>query len=173
MWGFLFSFARPPPLVCSFRFACLDYSPAPGRGMCERLSDLRLRAWRRSACLLPCRAALSLPLVRYCRTVRPAWRVACSFRLLSRRPVPHLLAGVAILRPACLVGWRPAPFPASPSRHPARRTGSGWRGVAACLSVHIIGTVAVSSCGRAVFYFSVGFAAVVCAASWIKRRGCR
>ena len=65
------------------------------------------------------------------------------------------------------------PFPVSPSRHPARRTVRGWRGVAACLSVHIIGTVAVSSCGRAVFYFSVGFAAVVYAASWMKRRGCR
>lgn len=40
--------------------------------MCERPSDLRLRAWLRSACLLPCRAALSLMLVRYCRTARPA-----------------------------------------------------------------------------------------------------
>lgn len=39
-----------------------------------------------------------------------------------------------VLRPACLVGWRLAPFPRSPSpfRHPARRTGRGWRG-AACL----------------------------------------
>lgn len=38
--------------------------------MCWRLSDLRLRAWRLSACLLSYRAALSLPLVRYSVEVR-------------------------------------------------------------------------------------------------------
>lgn len=40
--------------------------------MCELWHDLRLRAWQRSACLLSRRAALSLPLVRYSGTVRPA-----------------------------------------------------------------------------------------------------
>lgn len=118
MWDFLFSFARPP-LVCSSRFTCLDYSPAPGRGMCERLSNLRLRAWRRSVCLLPCCAALSLPLVRYSGTVRPVWSCCLAvpsmpFRHLPRRSVPRLRADAAMLGSASRLPHRLAvrsPFP--------------------------------------------------------------
>lgn len=61
-----------------------------------------------------------------------------------------------VLRPACLVGRRPAPLLVPPFRHPARRTGRGWRGVVACLPVRLIGPVAVFSCGRAVSLYRSG-----------------
>lgn len=48
--------------------------------------DWRLRALGRSACFPSCRAALSLSLVRYCGSVRPAMRccLVCSIRRLKR-----------------------------------------------------------------------------------------
>lgn len=42
--------------------------------MSWRSVNLRLRAWRRSACLFSYRAALSLPLVRYSRLIRSPYR---------------------------------------------------------------------------------------------------
>lgn len=69
MWDFLFSFARPP-LACSSRFACFGLFPRPLAWEARATTDLRLRALRRSVCLLPCCAALSLPLVRYSGAVR-------------------------------------------------------------------------------------------------------
>ena len=62
--GDFFSFALPPPVGSSL-LAGLNQSPAPGRGMCEREDDLRLRAGWRFACFLSCRVALSLALVRF------------------------------------------------------------------------------------------------------------
>lgn len=162
---FFFSLARPPRLFSSV--CLLELIPRP-RAWDELVAvDLRLRALRRSACLLSYRAALSLPLVRYSGAVRPAGHVAwlfCRFcavtvlvrpRLvrcglkrfnrcgfLSRHPsvacgdvmpfnnplwlILSLLASSVIflvrlfiscgrmvrclvLRPAHLVGWRPAP----------------------------------------------------------------
>lgn len=82
MWSILLSLARPP-LACSRRSACLNCSPAPGRGRRRREDGLRLRAVRRFACLSSYRAALSLPLVRYCRSVRHAG--TCCLAIL---PVP-------------------------------------------------------------------------------------
>lgn len=154
--GISFS-SRPTPSRSLLSLCLLELSPAPGRGMCGRLSDLRLRAWLRSACLLPYRSALSLTLIRYCDAVI---FFVCLFLSCWR------MVRCGVLRPACLVGRRPAPFPVPPSRHPARRTGMGWRGVAACLLACLSHRdccgVLVRACG---FSFSVGFAAVMCAAS--------
>lgn len=58
---------------------------------------------------------------------RPVIFLVCLFLACGR------MMRCRVLRPACLVGWRPAPLPVSPSRHPARRTGRGWRGVACLL----------------------------------------
>lgn len=56
---------------------------------------LRLRAGYRFACFPSCRAALSLSLVRYCRSVRPAMRccLACSILRLKRFNVVAGLVG--------------------------------------------------------------------------------
>ena len=64
---FLSSFPFRPTLSSGV-LSCLLASygpPPPGRGMCERVIDLRLRAGRRFACFLSCRAALLLSLVRF------------------------------------------------------------------------------------------------------------
>lgn len=65
--------------------------------MSRRAVGLRLRAGRRSACFPSCSAALSLPLVRCCCSVRPAvlfrlppWRAICLVCLIApvhRSPV--------------------------------------------------------------------------------------
>lgn len=85
--------------------------------MCGRLSDLLLRAWRRSACLLHSRIALSLPLVRYC----------LPFRHLPRLPVHCLRADNAMPGSASRSPRRLAarfPFP-RPAPLPAGRGGRG------------------------------------------------
>ena len=63
------SFLAIPPLPGSLLPACFKQSPAPGRGRRQRTNGLRLRAGCRFACSPSCRAALSLPLARYCRPV--------------------------------------------------------------------------------------------------------
>lgn len=65
-----FSLIAHTPLPVSLLPACFKQSPAPGRGRSRREDDLRLRADRRFACFPSCRAALSLPLVRYSVEVR-------------------------------------------------------------------------------------------------------
>lgn len=100
--------------------------------MCWRLSDLLLRALLRSACLLSYRAALSLPLVRYC----------LPFRHLPRLPVHCLRADDAMSGSASRLSCRLAarspfprfPFPVSRSAIlPAKRGGDGVVLSLACL----------------------------------------
>ena len=76
------SFFARPPLPCSSRFACLNCSPAPGRREEPAMVDWRLRALGRSACFSSRRAALSLSLVRYCGSVRPAVRCRWAYSIL-------------------------------------------------------------------------------------------
>lgn len=66
-FSFLLSISPDPLVGGSLLLACLPHMvpPPPGRGMCERVIDLRLRAGRRFACFLSCRAALLLSLVRF------------------------------------------------------------------------------------------------------------
>lgn len=94
--GIFFFFSRPTPSRLFSSVCLLELSPARGRGRCRRAVDLRLRAWRRSACLLSYRAALSLTLVRYSGMVRPAGCVAwlsCRFHaIIACREFPlHLI----------------------------------------------------------------------------------
>lgn len=90
---------RPsPPLPGSLVPACFKQSPAPGRGRRRREGGLRLRADRRFACFPSCRAALSLPLVRYCPSPR--------HRLLPSSSLFNVIAAVSIRPPAS-----PSPMP--------------------------------------------------------------
>lgn len=76
--GHSFLFFALYPLPGSCRFACLNWSPAPGRGMCERAIDLRLRAGRQF-CLF---------LIVSCRSLTAfvRFRLACGsdFHLVPR-----------------------------------------------------------------------------------------
>lgn len=178
--GIFFSLSPDPLSPALPNLLASACSPAPGAWEALAAVDLLLRAWLRSACLLPCRAALSLPLVRYSWSVRPAWACCLTipsvpFRHLPRLPVPRLRADRAVLGSASRLPCRLAarfPFP----RLASLPDGRGADGVVlslACLSVRLIETccgVLVRAC---VFPFSVGFAAVMCAVSWMKRRGCR
>lgn len=96
---------RPAPL---FRVrSCLrasNKSPAPGRGMSERMIGLRLRAGERFACFLSCRVAPSLVLVRYCLACGSGFPLVSRFSCLPGRVLS-----------AC-VGARPRFSPCSPSR---------------------------------------------------------
>lgn len=103
-----------PPLPGSSRLACLNCPPPPGAWDELTAVDLRLQAWARSACLLPCRAALSLTLVRYSGAVRPAGSVAW---LSSHR----FCSVIALVRPRLArfvqQSHRVRPLPACPFRH--------------------------------------------------------
>lgn len=79
--------------------------------------ELRLRALGRSACFSSCRAALSLSLVRYCCSVRPAVRfcLACPILRLKRfnvaaragRSIASFVAPLALVDSSILhiAGW--------------------------------------------------------------------
>lgn len=144
-----FSF-RPTPSPRLFSLCLLNLVPRPRAWEALAAVDLRLRAWRRSACLLPCRAALSLPLVRYFGTVRPVGSYCLVVPSMSSR-LPCRLAARHVSR-----------FLDSPSCP----TDGEWMAwccrLLACLSHRTCCGVLVRECG---FYLSVGFAAVMCAAS--------
>lgn len=125
--------------------SCLRASinpPPPGRGMCERAVDLRLRAGCRFACFSSCRVALSLALVRYC--------LACGSGFHSP---------ARLVFPICLVGSRsPASspvlslFPVFPvqcvsycvlASRPVLSVGFGLI-VAPCVSSSLLGSYPVS-----------------------------
>lgn len=138
--------SRPTPSPRLSSVCLLDLIPRPRAWDELAAVDLRLRAWRRSSCLLSYRAALSLPLVRYCGSTRPAGRVAtlsCRCRSVIFLVGLFLTCGRMVRcrgsasRLPCRLTVRFISVP--PSRHPARRTVRG----------------------------------VVCAVSSIKRRVCR
>ena len=81
----LFLPARPP-LAGSLRLACLDLSPAPGRGMSWLLSICGCGRWVGLSAFRHVVPLSRSSLVRYCGSVRPAMRccLVCSIRRLKR-----------------------------------------------------------------------------------------
>ena len=111
-----------PPLPGSLMPACLNCSPAPGRGRSRRTGDLRLLVLRRFACFPSCRAALSFPLVRYYH--RPRHRFLRCHLCRSVRPVRCFLIASASSSRHHACGSCP---PRLPPRPLLSRNGEGLR----------------------------------------------